>query len=85
MEINAKDVMKLRAETDAPVMECRAALVEAGGDFEKAKQILREKGKAAAAKRSDRATADTSKTWSPLASGSVTGPSVSPRWRKAVA
>lgn len=58
MEINAKDVMKLRAETDAPVMECRAALVEAGGDFEKAKQILREKGKAAAAKRSDRATGE---------------------------
>ncbi|HRF58817.1 MAG TPA: translation elongation factor Ts [Fimbriimonadaceae bacterium] len=58
MEINAKDVMRLRAETDAPVMECRAALVEAGGDFEKAKQILREKGKAAAAKRSDRATGE---------------------------
>lgn len=56
MEIDAKLVMKLRAETDAPVMECKAALVEAGGDYEKAKQILREKGKAAAAKRADRAT-----------------------------
>lgn len=56
MEIDAKLVMRLRAETDAPVMECKAALVEAGGDFEKAKQILREKGKAAAAKRADRDT-----------------------------
>lgn len=58
MEINAKDVMRLRAETDAPVMESRAALQEAGGDFEKAKAILREKGKAAAAKRQDRATSE---------------------------
>jgi elongation factor Ts len=56
MEIDAKLVMKLRAETDAPVMECKAALTEAGGDYEKAKQILREKGKAAVAKRADRAT-----------------------------
>lgn len=56
MEIDAKLVMKLRAETDAPVMECKAALTEAGGDYDKAKQILREKGKAAAAKRADRAT-----------------------------
>lgn len=58
MEINAKDVMRLRAETDAPVMECRGALQEAEGDFEKAKAILREKGKAAAAKRQDRATSE---------------------------
>ncbi|MBX7134129.1 MAG: translation elongation factor Ts [Fimbriimonadaceae bacterium] len=56
MEIDAKLVMKLRSETDAPVMECKAALTEAGGDYEKAKQILREKGKAAAAKRADRTT-----------------------------
>ncbi len=48
--------MRLRAETDAPMMECKAALEEAGGDFERAKAILREKGKAAAAKRADRAT-----------------------------
>lgn len=56
--ISAADVKRLRDETDAPMMECKAALEEAGGDFEKAKQILREKGKAAAAKRSDRATAE---------------------------
>lgn len=54
MEITAADVKRLREETDAPMMECRAALVEANGDFEGAKQVLREKGKAAAAKRADR-------------------------------
>ncbi|MBI1755972.1 MAG: translation elongation factor Ts [Fimbriimonas ginsengisoli] len=50
-------VKRLREETDAPMMECKTALEEAGGDFEKAKNILREKGKAAAAKRADRSTA----------------------------
>lgn len=55
-EFTAKDVMKLREETDAPMMECKAALAEANGDFEKAKKILREKGKAAAGKRAGRAT-----------------------------
>jgi len=53
----AQDVKKLREDTDAPMMECKSALDEAEGDFEKAKNILREKGKAAAAKRSDRSTA----------------------------
>jgi len=53
----AQDVKKLREDTDAPMMECKAALDEADGDFEKAKNILREKGKAAAAKRTDRSTA----------------------------
>jgi elongation factor Ts len=57
MAYTAKDVQRLRAETDAPLMECKAALEEADGDFEKAKAILREKGKAAAAKRADRSTA----------------------------
>lgn len=54
--ISAADVKRLRDETDAPMMDCKAALMEAEGDFDKAKQILREKGKAAAAKRADRAT-----------------------------
>jgi elongation factor Ts len=54
---NAQDVKKLREETDAPMMECKGALDEADGDFEKAKQLLREKGKAAAAKRASRSTA----------------------------
>lgn len=52
----AADVKRLREETDAPMLECKTALEEAGGDFERAKQILREKGKAAAAKRADRST-----------------------------
>lgn len=52
------EVKQLRAETDAPMMECRAALIEAEGDYEKAKQILREKGKTAAAKRAGRTTSE---------------------------
>ncbi len=58
MSISALDVKKLRAETDAPILECRSALQEADNDFEKAKAILREKGKAAAAKRQDRNTSE---------------------------
>jgi len=54
---SAQDVKRLREDTDAPMMECKAALDEAEGDFDKAKNFLREKGKAAAAKRSDRSTA----------------------------
>ncbi len=53
----AADVMRLRADTDAPMMECKQALNEADGDFDRAKTLLREKGKAAAAKRTDRSTA----------------------------
>ena len=56
--ISASDVKRLREETDAPMMECKAALVEADGDFDKAKQILRETGKAAAAKRVGRSTSE---------------------------
>lgn len=52
----AQDVKKLREETDAPMMECKSALDEADGDFERAKALLREKGKAAASKRADRTT-----------------------------
>jgi len=46
-ELNAKDVMKLRDKTGLPMMACKAALTEAGGDFEKAEAILRKqlKGK----------------------------------------
>lgn len=56
MAISAADVKRLRDETDAPMMECKGALEEAGGDYERAKAILREKGKAAAVKRADRST-----------------------------
>ncbi|MDH4387209.1 MAG: translation elongation factor Ts [Fimbriimonas sp.] len=56
MAYTAQDVKKLREETDAPMMECKAALDEADGDMEKAKQVLREKGKASAGKKAGRAT-----------------------------
>ena len=52
--IDARDVQRLRAETGAGVMDCKRALEQAGGDVEKARQILREKGLAAAQKRADR-------------------------------
>lgn len=56
MGIQASDVKKLRDKTGAGMMECKKALQEAGGDFEKAEKILKELGLAAAAKRSGRAT-----------------------------
>lgn len=56
MSYTAADVKKLREETDAPMMECKSALDEANGDFERAKEILREKGKASAGKKAGRAT-----------------------------
>jgi elongation factor Ts len=43
-EIRAADVQKLRLETGIGMMECKKALIEAGCDFARAKQILREKG-----------------------------------------
>jgi len=57
MAYSMADVKKLRDETDAPIMECKSALDEADGDMERARAILREKGKAAAIKRADRSTA----------------------------
>ena len=56
MAISTEDVKRLREETNTGVMDAKRALEEAGGDFDRAKQLLREKGAAAAAKRSDRAT-----------------------------
>jgi elongation factor Ts len=53
-EITADKVKELRARTGAGVIDCRNALVEAGGDLEKAQQLLRAKGLAAAAGRSGR-------------------------------
>src|SRR5690349_18664218 len=43
-EISAKTVMDLRAKTNAGMMDCKKALAEAGGDSEKAEEILRKKG-----------------------------------------
>ena len=56
MAITAADVKKLRDKTGAGMMDCKNALTEAEGDFAKAERILKELGKAAAAKRSGRAT-----------------------------
>ncbi|BAP33586.1 translation elongation factor ts [Chryseobacterium sp. StRB126] len=50
----AADVAKLRNQTGAGMMDCKKALVEAEGDFEKAVDILRKKGQKVAANRADR-------------------------------
>lgn len=50
----AKEVAELRARTNAGMMDCKKALTECDGDFEKATQWLREKGMAAASKKSGR-------------------------------
>lgn len=52
--ITAADVNKLRQTTGAGMMDCKKALVEANGDFEKAIEILRKKGQKVAANRADR-------------------------------
>jgi elongation factor Ts len=51
---SAKDVMALRADTGAGMMDCKAALLETAGDAEKAKDLLRAKGAADVAKRGGR-------------------------------
>lgn len=56
MEITAKQVSSLREQTGAGMMECKKALIEAEGDVERARDILRATGKAGAEKRSGRAT-----------------------------
>jgi elongation factor Ts len=52
--ISAAEVNKLRQQTGAGMMDCRKALMESGGDFEKAIDYLRAKGQKVAANRSDR-------------------------------
>jgi len=56
MAITAEMVKQLRDKTGAGMMDCKAALTEAGGDAEKALDVLRKKGQATAAKRAGRAT-----------------------------
>jgi len=56
--IAAGDVKELRERTGAGMMDCKAALVEAGGDMEKAIELLRVKGQAKAAKRGERAASE---------------------------
>ncbi len=53
-EIKAADVAKLRKMTGAGMMDCKLALQEANGDFDKATEIIRKKGQAVASKRADR-------------------------------
>ncbi len=57
-DFSAKDVQELRKSTGAGMMDAKRALVDAGGDFEAAVQILREKGLAKAATRTDRENAE---------------------------
>ncbi|MFN2617338.1 MAG: translation elongation factor Ts [Thermoleophilaceae bacterium] len=56
--VGAKDVKALRDRTGAGMMDCKAALEEAGGDVDKAVEILRVKGQAQAAKRGGRAASE---------------------------
>ncbi|MFV0546511.1 MAG: translation elongation factor Ts [Bacteroides sp.] len=54
MAVTMADITKLRKMTGAGMMDCKNALTEANGDFDSAMKIIREKGQAVAAKRSDR-------------------------------
>ena len=58
MAITAKDVQKLREMTGCGMMDCKKALVASDGDFEKAIEILREKGLAASQKKAGRIAAE---------------------------
>jgi elongation factor Ts len=58
MAITAQEVNKLRQMTGAGMMDCKKALVEADGDFDKAIEILRKKGQKVSASRSDRETSE---------------------------
>lgn len=54
MSFTTADVVKLRKSTGAGMMDCKNALTDANGDFERAVEIIREKGKLVASKRADR-------------------------------
>jgi len=58
MAVSAKQVAELRARTGAGMMDCKRALEESGGDLERAAELLREWGMAAAAKKAGRETAE---------------------------
>ena len=57
-EISASTVMELRSRTGLPMMECKKALSEAGGDLAKAEELLRIRGGARASKAADRIAAE---------------------------
>ncbi|MBP5175193.1 MAG: elongation factor Ts, partial [Treponema sp.] len=58
MAISAAQVKELREATGAGMMDCKKALVETDGNFDEAAKLLKEKGLAAVAKRSERATSE---------------------------
>ncbi len=58
MAITTEQIKQLRAATGAGILDCRKALEQAGGDYDKALEYLREKGLATAAKRADRQAAE---------------------------
>ncbi|WP_420577150.1 translation elongation factor Ts [Ekhidna sp.] len=58
MAITAQDVNKLRQMTGAGMMDCKKALTEADGDFDKAVELLRKKGQKVSASRADRETSE---------------------------
>ena len=58
MAVTMADITKLRQMSGAGLMDCKKALEEAGNDIEKAMEIIRKKGQAVAAKRSDREAAE---------------------------
>jgi elongation factor Ts len=58
MNVSAEAVKKLREMSGAPMMECKKALEEAGGDMDKAFTVLRKRGQATAAKKASRATSE---------------------------
>ena len=58
MAVSIADIQKIRKMTGAGLADCKKALTDAEGDFDKAVQIIREKGQAIAAKRSDRETSN---------------------------
>src|SRR5690554_2459399 len=57
-KVSAAEVGKLRNITGAGMMDCKKALVEAEGDFDKAIEVLRKQGQKVAAKRADRETSE---------------------------
>ena len=58
MAFTAQDVKNLREQTGCGMMDCKKALTESGGDFDKAVEYLREKGLAAAQKKAGRIAAE---------------------------
>ena len=58
MAVSMADITKLRKMTGAGMMDCKNALTESEGDFDKAMEIISKKGQAVAAKRSDRETSE---------------------------